>query len=346
LAGARGLRGRAIAGALRAMNATTTTEGTLPDDPVFAPYAHSRRWAWTHYGVMVPDLPEPHRFLACMALVGVTGARMFDTDHALVADARSSATLVNGTAATAPDFFRAYAFGDSFDAADDGTLVRFGDDVVLTGHYPHLRVEGHRPDFSFGLDLECTRAVTYFVRGPIWDHLSILTRYDGSITWRGDEVAVRGTGTFEWARSAGLHGLARRPLRHKVPVDSFAYAVIDLDPDRQLLLSHFGAFREPVLDALYVRSVTGEARRVVRGVRFEVVEHQDEPAVAPDGREMRLPHRFRWTAPDAVVEGTVDTPMLYGLGSGYVGGFHYDGQLDGQPVAGQGYLEFIDRRAG
>jgi hypothetical protein len=269
---------------------------------------------------------------------------MFDTDHALVADARSSATLVNGTAATAPDFFRAYAVGDSFEAADDGTFVRFGDDVVITGRFPKLRLEGDRPDFRFALDLHCTRAVTYFVRGPIWDHLSVLMHYDGSIAWRDDELAVHGTGTFEWARSAGLHGLARRPLRHKVPVDSFGYAVIDLDPDRQLLLSHFGAFGRPVLDALYVRSVGGEARRVVGGVRFEVVEHQPEPAVAPDGREMRLPHRSRWTAPDAVVDGVVDTPMIYGLGSGYVGGFRYEGRLDGQPVAGQGYLEFIDRR--
>ncbi len=26
----------------------------------------SRRFGWTHYGVMIPDLPEPHRYLSLM----------------------------------------------------------------------------------------------------------------------------------------------------------------------------------------------------------------------------------------------------------------------------------------
>jgi hypothetical protein len=296
---------------------------------------------------MIPDLPEPHRFFACMSLLGVTGARMFDTDHALVDAPLATATLVNGTAATAPGYFRAYSIPRDCKLEDDGPLVRFGDDLTITGSYPSLQVSGARDEgFAFDLALECTRAVTYFARGPIWEHLSVLQHYDGTITWQGDEMAVSGAGTFEWARSAGVHGLVSRPLRRKVAADGFAYAVIDLTRDRQLLLSHFGAFRDHVLDAAYIRSVDGEAKRLVHGVRFEVVDHRPETAVAPDGREMRLPHRIGWTGPSLSVVATVDTPMLYGLGSGYVGGFTYEGELDGEPIAGQGYLEYIDRRDG
>lgn len=345
---------RLVATALRAVGATRTDEGVLPAEPVFPPHVGSRRWAWTHYGVMIPDLPDPHRFLACMALVGTTGSRTFDTDHARVDGPRHSASLVTGTAASAPDAYRQYSTRYDCHLAADGSLVRLGDDLTISGTGRERHVRGTpTPDLAYELDLHLTDAATWFARSPIWEHLSVLTRYDGAITWRGETTDVAGTGTFEWARSMGLHAVLpwALPPRLKVAADTFAYCVIDLDPDTQLLLSGFGAFGRPLLDAAYVRAARpgagARAERHVRAVRLVVEEHGDE-VVTPDGRRTRPPRVLHWTTADGRIDvvATVDTPLIYGLGSGHVGGVAYTGTLDGEAIAGPGYLEVIDRRAG
>lgn len=342
------LADRLVDTALRVVGATRADEGVLPAEPVFPPHVASRRWAWTHYGVMVPDLPDPHRFLACMAIVGTTGSRMFDTDHARVDGPRHSASLVTGTAVTPPDAAFAH-HSTRYDShlAPDGSFVRLGDDLTITGTGRERHVAGRRDGLAYDLDLHLTDAATWFARGPVWEHLSVLTRYDGTVTWAGSTEEVAGTGTFEWARSAGVHALVPWPLpaRLKAPADTFAYCVIDLDPDTQLLLSGFGGFGRTLLDAAYVRSTGGAPERHVRGVRLVVEERGDE-VTTPDGRRTRPPRVLHWTSTDGRVDVvvTVDTPLLYGLGSGHVGGVAYEGTLDARPILGQGYLEVIDRR--
>jgi hypothetical protein len=345
-----GMSDRVVATALRAIGATRPDEGTLPADPTFPSHVGSRRWAWTHYGVMVPDLPAPHRILACMALVGTTGSRTFDTDHASVDGPRHSASLVTGTAATAPAFFRQYSTRYDCHLAADGSRVRLGDDMMLTGSGRSRRLELHRDGFAADLALDLTDAVTWFARGPVWQHLSALTRYEGTITWEGATEAVAGTGTFEWARSAGVHGVVPRalPPRLMAPADTFAYCVITLDPDRQLLLSGFGGFGRTLLDAAYVRSVGGAPERYVTDVHLEVVDPHGEATTTPDGRRVVLPRVLRWTGAEGHIDVrvTLDPPFLYGLGSGHVGPVSYEGTLDGEAVGGTAYLEIVDRRAG
>jgi hypothetical protein len=345
-----GIGDRVVGAALRVVGATRPDEGVLPAGPVFPPHLHSRRWAWTHYGVMIPDLPDPHRFLACMAIVGTTGSRTFDTDHARVDGPRRSASLVTGTAVTAPgSSYRQYSTRFDCHLAPDGSFVRLGDDLTITGTGRERHVVIDRDGFTASLDLRLTDAATWFARGPVWEHLSVLTRYDGTITWEGTTEQVTGTGTFEWARSAGVHAVLpwALPARLKAPADTFAYCVIDLDADTQLLLSGFGLLGRPALDAAYVRSTTGAPERHVTGVRM-VVEERGEEVTTPDGRRTRPPRVLHWTSADDRIDVVVrvDTPLLYGLGSGHVGGVAHTGTLDGRALAGQGYLEVIDRRDG
>ncbi len=328
------------------LGSTATEEGTLPDHPVFRPHATNPTYAWTHYGVMIPDLPAPHHFMSFMSLIGATGSLVFDTDHARTSRPRDTATLINATAATAPGHFRAYSIRRDCHFADDGSEVRFGDDAVLTGTFPRFRLQGTRPGFRYDLRLACSDAVTYFLRGPIWEHLSILARYSGTI----GDLAVSGSCTFEYGASRlSAHLLADLPLpaQLKLAGDRFNYNVLALAPGRQLLLSSVGIAGRPLVEAAYVRDEhAGSLRRTTKGVHCTIVEAQDEPAVAPDGRKMVLPRRLRWDGPGVAVEGTIDTPMVYGLGSGYVGGYAYTGELDGEAIAGRAYIEYIDRTRG
>ena len=40
------------------------------------PRAGSRLWGWTHYGIFVPGLPEPLRYLNTMTLIALTTVRI------------------------------------------------------------------------------------------------------------------------------------------------------------------------------------------------------------------------------------------------------------------------------
>lgn len=45
-----------------------------PHHDILRPRADGGRWTATHYGVFIPDLPAPHRYLDTMTLIGATGA--------------------------------------------------------------------------------------------------------------------------------------------------------------------------------------------------------------------------------------------------------------------------------
>jgi uncharacterized protein DUF6670 len=315
------------------------------------PHAASTSYGWTHYGVMIPDLPEPHCFFTIMSLVGATGTRAFDTDHALVDTPRRNATVVSGTAATHPLHFGSYAIGRGCEARADGRLVRFGEAVEIEGAYPEYRVRARYGEFELDVAVRNTDKVTWFMRGKLYDHFSLLSHYAGTIAHRGARADVAGRCTFEYAACVSPYLLRDRPLpsRLKVPLDYFTYQVINLDAGPQLLLSQVMVLGRPVATAAYLRS-TDAYSQTFRDVDFEVVELQARPAVAPDGRVMRLPRRFRWAVRDAAgaplldLEGTVDTPFTYGLGAGYVGGYGYAGRYRGEPTQGRGYVEYIDVR--
>ena len=60
----------------------------LPFDApeILRPHDLSRAWGVTHFGVFVPDLPEPYRYLNTMTLLGASGAELFDLDHLAAAE--------------------------------------------------------------------------------------------------------------------------------------------------------------------------------------------------------------------------------------------------------------------
>ncbi|MFC3456005.1 DUF6670 family protein [Amycolatopsis speibonae] len=80
--------------------------------------------------------------------------------------------------------------------------------------------------------------------------------------------------------------------------------------------------------AAHLRTPDGSATGF-QDVSVEVTPRA-EPEIDPMGRAMRVPQGFRWTVRDgaeevAVLDGTVDTPLRYGHGRGYVGAYSFDG---------------------
>lgn len=331
--------------------AAAASDRPFSEAEILTPNLESRRFGWTHYGLMIPHLPEPHRFLSVMSLLGATGSLAFDTDHALADAPRRTASVVAGTAASHPDHFGTYAFGRDFTATTDGSDIRFGDDLRLEGGYPRYRMSGVLGGVHVDLELRCSDTVTWFFRSPVYKHLSLLTEYSGTLT-AAEPLDVSGLCSFEYAACASPYLVASKPLPPsiKAPLDYFVYYVVNLDEDNQVLLSQHSIGGVPLGTTAFHR-IRGRSVSFP-DVRFEVTETRAEPEPTPDGRTMPLPAATRFEVRDADgklwldLRATMDTPFTYGLGSGFVTGFAHESRWRGEPIVGRGYMEYIDRRDG
>lgn len=323
------------------------------DAHILRPDLDSRRFGWTHYGVMIPDLPAPHRYLSLMSLLGATGSLAFDTDHALPAAPRRTASVVCGTAASHPDHFGTYEFGRDFTATPDGSHIRFGDDLELRGPYPDYRLTATLGPVTVDLALTCSDTVTWFFRTPVYKHLSLLTEYTGTVANGTDVTEVGGLCSFEYGACPSPYQVSSVPLPSaaKAPLDYFVYHIVNLDPDNQVLLSQYSIGGKPLRTTAYHRTRGGRSRSFPH-VRFEVVDEQSEPLPTPYGRAMTVPARTRFEVRDERgnlwldLHTEMDTPFTYGLGSGFVSGFAHTATWRGEQIDGRGYVEYIDRRNG
>lgn len=317
---------------------------------ILRPHAGSRRWGWTHYGVFLPQLPEPFRYCNLMTMIGASGTVLFDNDHLVTTTARDTATVLSSTANGARHLYRAYSVQNDCEMRADGAVVRFGDNLEIRGYWPRFHVQAAWEDFRLDLDVECTDTVSWFVRNAAYDHLSLLSTCSGTLT-RGSETLTleRTLCTFEYARCVSPQVLAGKPLpaAWKLPADFFAYNIINIDEATQLLLTDVCALGHTAFKGVHERRLDGQADVHVEDVAFTVQEYAPEPALDPLGRSMRLPRVFSWTVRNhgeqvLDIRCTVDAPWRWGHGRGYVTAYRYEGRYRGRAVAGTGYLEYVD----
>ena len=183
---------------------------------IMVPNVDSKRYGWTHFGVMIPDLPEPHRFFSTMSLIGATGSLAFDNDHALVDEPRRNASVVIGTAASHPAHFGNYSTARDFLSRPDGSLMQFGDDLTISGGYPEYRLTGRFGGVEVDLQLSNTDKVTWFIRNAAYKHLSLLTEYRGSFSTATDNQQVAGLCAFEYGACPSPYQLRSTPLPPKL----------------------------------------------------------------------------------------------------------------------------------
>jgi hypothetical protein len=283
-----------------------------------------------------------------MAIVGTPGVAIFANDHAITTTPSDTAYAVSATAAMAAGQFRAYSITAECEFAGDGSRLRFGEDLLIEGSYPSFRVQRHHPDATVDLRLTATDKVSYFVNlvGGLYSHWSLLCRYTGTV----GGIGVSGLCTFEYARGIGAHSLPL-PGHPNLPTTFFTYQVINIDDTRQLLLTEVLGPRGLVLArAAYLRGTDDYGTMQNERLRFHVDTYASHPIPTPAGKPMRLPQTFSWIAHHAAgsetlrIQGEAHNDWTYGLGAGFVGNYHYTGHVKHQPIAGTGYIEYIDLR--
>ncbi|MGW5076347.1 DUF6670 family protein [Rhodococcus sp. NPDC004095] len=313
----------------------------------------SRWFNWAHYGVMVPNLPEPHRYFGVMAIVGTPEAAVFANDWAIETTPRDTTTVVSSTAAMTGGGFLHRSTSRDCEFAADGSVLRFGDELLLESRYPEFTVRRTHPEVGVDLRLRATGAISRFFDIPgVYRHWSLLCEYEGTVTHAGDGQGVSGLCTVEYARGAGPHSVLPPGLasRAKLPARLFTYHVVNVDEGTQVLLSHVtGPGGVPLLRTAYLRTRSGDSVGYTAGCTLTVVQAADRSHRTPDGREMTLPETFRWRLSVGgdellTLDCTASGDWCYGLGAGYVGSFRYDGWFRGRAVTGLGYAEYVDVR--
>lgn len=327
----------------------------LPEDLSFRPYVDSKVYNCMHYGIMISDLPEPFKFMACATIIGNSGFRVFDIDHAShLHGPKNMVTLVHGTAVSTHNGFSSYDIYQDFKYHNDGSLLKFGERAEVSGAYPNYRLQSQDQDVEVDLALTATGEITWFAKSKSYEHLSLLTRYKGTIIYQGETHHVSGLCTYEYARGVSLYSLVNKviPFDYKVPWDFFSYQVLNLDQDTQLVMAYCEAFDYPVLASAYLRRAGQSSKGIQGTVSFEVLALDPMPKVDPDGIEMLLPQRFRWVLVDHAqdidleINATVDCIWVAGLGRGYVSGYAWQGLSHGKATEGRGYIEYVDVRSG
>ena len=307
------------------------------------PHATSRRWGWVHYGIFLPSLPEPLRYLNTMTLIGLPGARIFDHDELVGHDARRLATLMTSTAAPGQHLIHGYDVLDDCSFADDGSTLRWGDELVVALAPGRATLTGRYGTFDVDLEIEITQQASWFIRTPFYRHLSLLSHVRGVVAGH----PIDTLGTFEYARSVSPQSLRARPFPEgwKLPADFFTYQIVNIDPETQVLFAEVRAAGQVATRTGFLRTANGESRSF-DDVTFEVLEY-GEPLTGPQGTLMRMPLRQAITVRDRGVpvirlEGTIDSDWRSGHGRGYVAAWTYAGEVRGRAVAGSGYIEWVD----
>lgn len=326
----------------------------LPNPVVFHPYNFSKKYGITHFGIMIPDLPAPHYFLACASMLGACGFKVFDIDHAFTKHGpRYTATLAHGTANSTINGFKSYSMIDDMVIEEDGSLIKFGKDLELSGSYPKFNLKSSRENLKVDLELEATGEITWFCKSKVYNHLSLLTRYKGVIESEGVTSSVEGLCTYEYARAVSPYTLTNisLPKNKKIPINFFSYQVLNLDDSQQLLFAMVSFMGAPTFVAAYLRTAgKNDAKRIDGEVNFQVLSLKKQPAIAPDGSITPVPEEFRWTIKDKFgallweINGNIDTPMVFGLGNGFIGGYKWSGTEKNKAIQGRGYIEYVDQR--
>jgi hypothetical protein len=311
-----------------------------PFDPTTPTLPPRDCWGIAHYGVMVPDLPEPFRFLDAIVILGTARAPIFGTRDLVTTTPEDSAWILTGSGVT-PDTFRPYSISDECSIADAGEL-RFGDELVITRSPDEIAVSVTQPDATAELVLNPTAAVSHFAHIPcIYDHWSVLCEYRGQFSSDDGAFTRNGLCTYEYARAVNL------PL----PFLFFTYQIINIDDDTQVLMTEvLGPAGLPVHRCVYLRHRNGTSSTHLRGFRHVVLEEAPERLLTPDGHLMPMPKQLRWSVDNAdgtvliSIDATTNDDFTYGLGAGYAGSCHYRGRFNGKRISGTGYIEWIDRR--
>ncbi|MDH3011723.1 DUF6670 family protein [Gordonia alkanivorans] len=303
----------------------------------------SGRFGWSHYGLMLPSLPDPHRYLSLMVMAGMTGLRAFDFPEEATSDDPQDIIVASASSGADSAYTR-----EVLSIRREGRFApdraEFGSLASITGTHPEFDIRIHAGDLDATLTMTCRPNPTWFVKSPVWHHLGHVGRYRGEVTHRGVTTEISGVGNLEYARSISPYVALRRATHRQIPLEWFSYHVVDLPGERQILFTQLGVAGSIVETNVIRRSLDGTADHKVHEGYHRILETDDTPAVNTHGSERFLPRVFEFGCDGVSVVGTYDCPQRFAIGRGHISGYEARVRIDGEEFTTRGYSEHIDER--
>ncbi|MCH7315350.1 DUF6670 family protein [Acinetobacter sp. ANC 3882] len=328
---------------------TIRSKRSFLQEYAWQPQHRAQQKGWSRYGIIIPDLPDPHQFFSFLSIVSSAESEVVELDPLLQTHLGKNAMIVTGTAAKMARHSQSHLIPQNYQSAEANPFLQFGKDVSIAGQYPYYRVVIRQAEFKLDIQLKNTDKVSWFIQMPMYDHFSLLSHYEGYFRYQGGIQKISGLCTFEYAFCKSLNDSSSIAER-KIPLDFSTYHIVSLDEQTQLLLNETHFNGEKMVNKAFLRNIEGENQAL--DAEFEILSYQSRLAIAEDGRPLKLPFKFRWLVKnkrgdaEIIIRGEVDTTMLYGISNGYVGGYGYEGFYKGREIEGRGYMEYIDRRVG
>ena len=327
-------------------------QANLPRQYNFEPHVFFKRNTGSHYGVMIPDLPEPFRYMCYASVLGEVGTFVTHVPPSLSKyPAHDTATLIHGTAlSTSAQAFRVYSIKEQIRYSKQPFRIDFASGTSLFEQDGVYHLQTKEQGFEVNLTLTPTSAMTWFSYSSIYQHFSLLMQYQGYFVQDGQRVEISGLSTMEhWKVNTSMLPNIIFNGQHLMPLDCFSYQVINLDAEQQLVLVYIGFAGQPAYTAVSYRHIDGHSIQYDGDIEFRVQALKTDAMMTPDGVVMEVPHAFRWVAHhqgEKVLDllGVVDTPYCYGVAAGYVTSYQWSGQFNGEDLKGRGYMEYSDRR--
>lgn len=326
---------------------TIRSKRSFLQEYAWQPQHRAQQKGWSRYGIIIPNLPDPHQFFSFLSIISSAEQASVKPDPLLQTHLGKNAMIVTGTAAKMARHSQSHFIPQNYQSAESNPFLQFGKDVTIAGQYPDYRVVIRQAEFKLDIQLTNTDKVSWFIQMPMYDHFSLLSHYQGYFRYQGGIQKISGLCTFEYAFCMSLNDSSSIRER-KIPLDFSTYHIISLDEQTQLLLNETHFNGEKMVNKAFLRNIEGDNQALE--AELEILSYQSRLAIAEDGRIIKLPYQFQWIVKNMEgqieirLKGEVDTPMLYGIGDGYVGGYFYEGVYKERVIEGRGYMEYVDRR--
>lgn len=322
------------------------------------PHTENHRYATTHFGVYILDLPEPLRYLNIFTLVGTAGVTAFDIDDIIrtFPDCRNVTTVhVSAAGEAGLPFLKSYDTNTECSLKQNSSKFSWGQDLTIDFNYPFANIKGNFQNLEVNFTMTFSGVLSYFTDIPaLYQHITLAAHCEGTIRGPHGLTNVNNAGNFEYCRVSTPQSFFPKllPMWAKLPLNIFTYQIIQLYEDDQdirsgfqLLLSLAETDQFTIHSYVMYRKMQGGEQQRYRATMQIIAEEETLPLIQ---KGQRMPSRLRWTAKDAkghpALDITVspDSAWRAGFGRGANAACSYSGTWQKRKIKGSnGHIEWI-----
>lgn len=294
------------------------------------------------FSIKIPNLPAPLHYLNFFTTLGFPNSSLLFNESVIRTTPLDTATVFTSTSLHMVGQLNSYSMKQDCQFDLDG--LQFENKENIKGTLPNLKLKRIDNELAIDLNVSALEQIIYFskLRFNLAEHWSVPAKCLGQVIYKKQIYEIEGFASVEFARSINF------PY---IPFAFYVYQIINLDHNQQIIFMQYrNAFNHILYSRIFLRNIENNTTQFFdHYVRLRV--DRVYPVIkTPNGHSMYLPREFCWTYCDdqytITLQGTSRGDFKFGLGTGFVGSFCYQLDINDQQYVGEGgYCEYIDCRS-